>query len=282
MKDTTWVYTLLMKNDASVRNIIAKSLGAFWILDGLLQFQPQMFGANFVTQILQPVLVGQPPFMHAIVAAGIFLWNMNPPFADALAALLQISIGILLFFPLSSTRFKIGAWISIVWGIIVWLCGEGAGLLFTGTATFYMGAPGAVLYYSLPAAFLLMGERAKLSWFPRIVGWTFILGAALQLQSGFWNVGGVEDNFMVLPLMLSHVFQAAPIIANVLLALMLLVLGLLILFKPNRIAAIVALIFLALVWWLGQNFGMLTTFWSGTSTDPSTAPLLALLLTPLL
>jgi hypothetical protein len=271
-----------MKDETSIKNIIAKSLGAFWILDGLLQFQPQMFGANFVTQVLDPVLAGQPSFMHAIVAGGIFLWNINPPVADTLAALLQISIGVLLFFPLSSKKFKVGAWISIVWGTIVWLCGECAGLLFSGAATFYTGAPGAVLYYSVPAVFLLMSERAKLSWFPRIVGWTFIIGAALQLQSGFWSASGLDGSFMVLPLFLQHAFAAQPILANGILAGILLVFGLLILFKPNRTTAISTIIFLALVWWLGQEFGMLDTFLVGTATDPNQAPLLALLLLPLL
>ena len=30
--------------DVPARNIVAKALGAFWLLDGLLQFQPLMFG----------------------------------------------------------------------------------------------------------------------------------------------------------------------------------------------------------------------------------------------
>ncbi len=270
-----------MHTDTPAKTIIARSLGIFWILDGLLQFQPQMFGAGFVTEVLLPVLNNQPAFLRALVQFGIDLWNINPPVENVLVAFLQIGIGILLFFPRSGVYFKLGAYVSVVWGAIIWVFGEGVGLLFTGSANFYTGAPGAALFYSLPAVFLLMGAQAKDSWFPRIVGWTFILGAALQAQSAFWHVDGIQDSFLQLPAPLVSLLAAQPVLGNALLVFLPLALGLLILLRPSRSVATASLVFLALVWWWGQDFGLLGTVGTGTSTDPNSAPLFALFLIPL-
>src|SRR5437868_4561106 len=104
-----------MTNDAFERNIVSNFLGALWLLDGLLELQPKMFGPGFVTDVLAPSLSGQPGFMHAIVAFGITLWSMHPIIANASAGLLEILIGVLLLFHVSDRRFKIGLYLSIAW-----------------------------------------------------------------------------------------------------------------------------------------------------------------------
>lgn len=269
--------------------VIAKCLGGLWILDGLLQFQPQMFGQNFVTQVLVPNLSDQPSFLHAIVNAGINVWNINPVVSDTAAAILQICIGLLLLFPISDKRFKFGAYVSILWSIVVWLCGEGAGLLLTGNASFYTGAPGAVLFYVLLAALLLAAENISVRRLPQIAGWTLLAGAALQLQSVFWTIDGVQGTAMAamsesvhmiaaFPTYVSNLLGLNPTAANAALIIIPLVIGLLLIFKPNRLVGAIALLFLFLTWWIGQDFGMLT---SGIGTDPSTAPLIALFILPI-
>jgi hypothetical protein len=274
------------------RAIIAKCLGALWFLDGLLQLQPLMFGQDFVTNVLVPNLSDQPVIIHTIVAAGIAAWDVNTALNNTGVILLQIAIGVLLFFPLSSTEFKIGAYMSIVWSIVVWLCGEGAGLLLTGTASFYTGAPGAVLVYMIIAIFLLVPEKISLAQFPKTAGWIMILGAALQLQSAFWSVDGVQNAAMAymmepvhalnaFPTYLSNILAIDPIVSNIVLIALPLLIGLWLVLKPNRAVGYLALVFLLLVWWVGQDFGMLSTLITGTPTDPQTAPLLILLLTPL-
>ena len=279
-----------MKMD--LRNIIAKALGAFWILDGLLQFQPLMFGPEFTTDVLEPLFAHQPVFLHVLIQWGIDLWNTNTIITNGNAAMLQIAIGILLFFPLKSDEFKWGAWVSIVWGFIVWICGEGAGDLFTGNATFYTGAPGAVLIYMLLAWLLLNPEKFKLSLYPKIAGWLFLFGALLQLQPGFWSSDGVGEAFMtsmmdpvqtvaVIPNAISVAAGLTPVVANLLLTAFLLIIGLAILLWPNKITGSIALVFLFFVWWFGQDFGELSTLIVGVSTDPNSAPLIALLLLPL-
>ena len=49
--------------------------------------------------------------------------------------------------------------VSILWGLGVWLIGEGAGSLTFPQASMLMGAPGAALLYSLAACFLWPGSR---------------------------------------------------------------------------------------------------------------------------
>ncbi len=273
------------------RNIVAKSLGALWLLDGLLQLQPQMFGPEFVTNILTPLLNNQPTLLHLIVTWGIQLWSTNTIITNTAAALLQVAIGLLLLCPLPSKKFKAGLWISIIWGIVVWFCGEGAGQLFTGSASFYTGAPGAVLLYILLGVLLLIPEKVHIGWYPKIAGGTFILGSLLQLQSSLWAATGAQGNFMtammdpfhLVSTLPNHIYVLVglnPIPSNLLLVVVPFLVGLVLLFKPNRITGTTALVFLFFVWWLGQDFGQLSTLIVGTPTDPNTAPLLALLVLP--
>ncbi len=281
-----------MSNDTLVKNIIAKALGAFWILDGLLQLQPAMFGQAFVSNILAPLLGGEPSFLHAIIALGIQIWDTNTIVMNSLAALLQIGIGILLFFPLGDRRFKIGAYTSIVWGIVVWVCGEALGLLLTGTASVYAGAPGAVLFYVLLAAFLLVPKKIAAKTYPKVAAWTLLFGAALQLQPLFWSADGSQQvamastmeavpTFSAFPTYLSDFIAVHAVESNIILIALLLLIGLALLFKPNRITGAFALVFLFLIWWIGQDFGQLTSIFYNTPTDPQLSPVLALFLVPL-
>jgi hypothetical protein len=278
--------------EISARNFIAKALGLFWLLDGLLQLQPQMFGPNFVANVLAPVAGNQPGFLAAIVHAGIRLWSTSMVVSNSLVIVLQIAIGLLLLCPLSSKKFKIGLWISIVWGIVVWLCGEGAGQLLTGGASFYTGTPGGVLVYVLLAALLLVPEKVSAERYPKIAGWILILGSLLQLQPAFWSADGVQGNFMIsmmdpmhpLSVLPDHIYNIVgvnPVISNIVLVALLFVVGLALIFRPGKTTGVIALVFLFFVWWLGQDFGGLSTLVVGVATDPNTAPVFALLLAPL-
>jgi len=282
----------MMRNDALVKNIIAKALGALWIFDGLLQLQPAMFGHGFVSNILTPLLSGEPAFLHAIIAFGIQMWNTNTIAANSVAALFQIGIGVLLLFPLADTRFKVGAYVSIVWGLLVWLFGEGAGLLFTGAASLYAGAPGAVIFYIVLAALLLLPQEVSAKLYSKVTAWTLLFGAALQIQPIFWTAAGAQQVAMTstmeavpalsaLPAYLANIITAHAICSNIILIALPFSLGIALLLRPNRITGTLTLIFLFLIWWIGQDFGQLSSIFYNTPTDPQLSPLLALLLLPL-
>jgi hypothetical protein len=276
-----------------IKNILTKFLGAIWLFDGLLQFQPKMFGPAFSSQVLVPLLQNQPSIIQSFVHFGMFLWNTNTVWTDTAAGILQCAIGILLLLPSSKSNIaiKFGLWVSIVWGIIVWIFGEGFGMIFTGSASFYTGAPGAVLAYVLLAILILVPKDFSVKFYAKVLGWSFIFLSILQLQPTFWTSSGIQslftgsgDSFSIVntfPTYLSQVAGAHSISANILLLLISLILGILLILKPSRISASFGLVFLLLVWWIGQDFGQLTSLISGVPTDPNMAPLFALFLLPL-
>src|SRR5580658_6425943 len=116
-------------------------LGLFWILDAALQYQPYMFGKNFVSTYITANASGQPePIAWLITNVGHFVspdvavWNF-------FFATIQVVIGFGLLYRKS---VRVALVISFFWAIGVWFFGEGMGGLLTGTATALSGAPGSV------------------------------------------------------------------------------------------------------------------------------------------
>jgi hypothetical protein len=261
----------------NLTGILGKSLGILWLIDGLLQLQPKMFGMDFVNNVLSPNLSGQPAFLHALIAFGIRLFSSNTVVANCIAAVLQIVIGILLLCPIESEKFKLGLYLSIAWGLVVWIFGEGLGGLFTGSASLYTGAPGAALIYALIAACFLMPKKITSRLFANLGALVLLLGAALQLQPMFWSSVGSQ---MLFQNFLPNSVSAHPTGFNWFLIIVPLLLAAALFFKPGRATASITILFLFLVWWLGQDFGGLSTVWIGTATDVNTAPLIMLLVLP--
>jgi len=121
-------------------------LGLLWLMDGLLQFQPYMFGKTFITGVLLPNAVGQP----GIIASPItWIANLIEPHVvifNAFAATLQVLIGLGLLY---RRTVKPALLASFGWAIGIWFTGEGLGMIFTGGANPLTGAPGAALLYIL-------------------------------------------------------------------------------------------------------------------------------------
>lgn len=277
-------------NPVSITKFLGKGLGLFWLFDGLLQLQPKMFGMDFVNNVLAPNLTGQPAFVHSLISGGIRLFSSNTVLANWIVAMLQIIIGVLLLFPNDGKKFKIGLYLSIIWGLVVWIFGEGLGSLLTGSASLYTGLPGAALIYILISVFLLIPEKMDNSILANTAGIIFLAGAIFQLQPMFW---GMQMTFLmsaadplhiinVLPNFLAGLLNTHLILGNWISFLIPLLLSLALFFKPSKATAWLCIIFLLLIWWLGQDFGGIFTIWTGTATDPSTAPLIALLILPLL
>ncbi len=280
-------------NSHKITTTISRLLGIFWIIDGILQLQPRMFSADFVNNVLTPASLNQPDPLTHLLQFGAHFFQYNIVVTNLCAALIQLIIGILLFFPLSSIWNKLGCNISIVWGVIIWVFGEGLGGILTGNASFYSGAPGSVLVYILITLFILFKNRFSIYKLPFLLGLLFILDAGLQLQNVFWTSDGLQSLFtgaasgqadwLTAPVIgVANTVALNPKIANMVLILLLLGLGTLIIYKPNYISASIIVGFLLIVWWLGQGFGGIFTFLMGTSTDPNTAPVMILLLFPLL
>lgn len=283
----------LLNDEDRVARTIMFILGVLWIIDGVLQLQPASFTAMFADAILAPNLQGQPGVITPIINFGVQFFNMNPFVVNLAATVVQLFIGFILVLPFKRPLKVFVLYLSIAWALIVWVFGEGLGLVLTGNASFYTGAPGSVLLYLILTVFLLYPRKFTAKRLPIVGGAVFLFGALLQLLPTFWSASGVESVFSLAASdsieavagpagMVSNLVSQAPLISNAVLALLLAVFGGLLLVRPSRVLGLSVVIFLILTWWFGQDFGGILTFPTSTATDPNSAIVLTLFLIPLL
>lgn len=272
--------------------LLAMLLGLIWLADGVLQLQSALFGHALVDAVIAPSKEGQPDFMVRVIDAGIRVVHVNLTLANALSAGIELAIGVLLLAPAGPRTRRFALWASIAWALLVWVFGEGAGGVLTGSASFFTGAPGAALLYLVLAAFLLAPGARPLVWLPRAAGVVLLLGAGLNALPNFWNADGqsalwnasASDSRRAIAYPGTKLADAAfsPVATNIVVIAALLILGAWLLLRPSRPLGVIVMILLAAVWWISQDFGGILTFPHGTATDPNSAPLLALLILPLL
>ncbi len=70
------------------------SLGLLWLIDGILQFQPYMFGRSFVTGVLLASAARQPSFIAAPITWIAHLVEPRVVLFNAFSASLEVLIGI--------------------------------------------------------------------------------------------------------------------------------------------------------------------------------------------
>jgi hypothetical protein len=271
--------------DRKKRTLII-SLGALWLMDGILQLQPAMFTSTFIKTVLAPNLANQPRVVEAIIAFGIRVFSVNIFWPNLAAACIQLLIGALLILPVRDAVRRFGLSLSIAWALIVWVFGEGFGGIATGSATFFMGAPGAALLYFVLALFLLHADRepSALDKLPAAAGIIFFIGAVLNIAPMFWQPGMLSmlASMPAISGWLGTFGAQGTMLGNFLAIDVLIGLGVFLVVAPNRQVAWVTIGFLAVVWWIGQNFGGIQTFPVGLATDPNSAPVLMLFVLPTL
>lgn len=191
------------------RKVLQRILGALWLIDGLLQFQPQMFTMNMVNGIMKPMLNGQPGLFEPSLQFIVNQTTLHLTAVNLLIGIVQVCLGLgFLFLP--DRWVKELVIVSIVWALIVWYGGEGMSMLLTGTASILTGAPGAVLLYPLlgfavyprktstadaQSATRKAGDdgllpRKYLRW---VLAGFWIFGALLQLQPNWWQPGQISQ-----------------------------------------------------------------------------------------
>ena len=132
------------------------TLGAIWLIDGVLQIQPFMFSRSFVTQIIAPNEANQPGLIAAPIRVVAHLIEPRVALFNLLAITIQVLIGLGLMY---RPTVKPALLVSFAWALGVWWIGEGLGGLFTGNASPLTGAPGAALLYVL--AGLIVWPRGR-------------------------------------------------------------------------------------------------------------------------
>ena len=265
-------------------------LGAAWLVDGLLQLQPKMFGPGFVSGVLAPAGSGQPGPIAWFLSHADHLISVRPAGFNAVFASVQILIGLGL---LHKDTVKPALITSMVWSLGVWSMGEGFGMLLTGQASPLTGAPGAVLLYGLLgvlawprqdrgiAAGRLPRRPARILWALFWVGMAGLWLAPANRQAGSVSsaltsaASGEPGWFSHLQLVLAQVTSGDGTLLAIVLAAASVVIGIgpLVSRRPNRY--LLAGTVLSLVFWVtGEALGGMLT---GLGTDPNAAPLVTLL-----
>ena len=132
------------------------ALGVLWLFDGVLQLQHQMFTSNFATQVIEPAEQGQPTFVSGPMHLGVHVFLMHPAIFNALFVLTQLTLGVLILWKRTT---KMGLLLSVPWGLIVWVLGEGYGGILSGKTSLLMGAPGAAILYVILALAILPTDK---------------------------------------------------------------------------------------------------------------------------
>jgi hypothetical protein len=263
------------------------ALGLLWILDGALQLQPFMLGTGFAREVIAAAAAGQPHVVAGpvnwvadVIAAHPVLWDI--PFAGV-----QLLLGLGMLVP-RTARFALAA--SLPWAIGVWYFGEALGGLASGQASLLTGAPGAVLFYgALALAAWPRNNRADVppsGWFPFAWAALWLGGGLLQAlpanNSGSAVASVITDGSDSAPQWLARldtsfagwIADHGPAVVVVLVAAEALI-GLAALHRRTRMfAAGAGLLFAIAIWVVGEDLGRLYT---GQSTDPNSAPLIALM-----
>ena len=292
------------------RRALQLALGALWLLDGMLQFQPSMFGHGFA-QMLAGSAQGNPAVVARPITWSAGLIGHHVVALNAVFAAIQLLLGLGIAW---RPAVKLALAGSVAWSLAVWWLGEGLGGVLAGTASPLNGAPGPVLLYALLAVLLWPADRHPAVPAPnlgdptvraptvrapaapftaaRAVGrrvaqacWLVVwLGlAALALLPASRAIGRtVADTTPGEPAWLAwtDAHAASALTRHGLLAAVVLAVVLVIVasgtFLPRRAAraVIVLAVALAAALWLAQGLGGILT---GSATDPDTGPLLALL-----
>ena len=279
------------------RKTLQRVLGVLWLIDGLLQLQPQMFTMNMVNGVMKPMLQGQPGLIEPGLQFIINQTTLHLIEVNLIIAIVQILLGLGFLF-LSDRWLPELVIASLIWAFIVWFGGEGMSMLLTGTSSILSGAPGAVLLYpllglavwprkrsrsSLPDAIARNGDDGLLS--RRVLRWAlagfWLFAALLQLQPNWWQSGQISQtigamvgqgglNSILVDPVLTHISNATadieiPLNSVLIVIFLALAVGLIVARERQLRPFLVASIFMSvLFWYISQAFGMILT---GMATD---------------
>ena len=146
-------------DSAGARRALQIGLGLVWLLDAGLQYQPYMFGKSFVTQVLDPSVMGSPALVANPVMVSGQLIGHHPAAWNAVFATIQLVLAGGLLWRRTVRAALAG---TVVWSLAVWWFGEGLGGVLSGMsgmANPITGAPGAAVLYAL-LALLIWPSRA--------------------------------------------------------------------------------------------------------------------------
>lgn len=283
---------LLAPRRPVTRRDLQVALGLLWLLDGALQAQPFMFTSGFATQVIAPVGQGQPGIVAGPVHWAATLIAGQPALWNALAAGVQLAIGLGLLVP-RTARLALAA--SIGWALAVWYVGEGLSGLASGQASLIVGAPGSALLYAIIGAaawpHASTARETPSRWLPLAWAAVWSGAAVFQLLPG-QNTGPALAGLLTGgpaggPRWLTQLDGSVgswashhSLLAVTMLVAIELFVGVGALSRRTRTFAITfGLALSIMIWVIGQDLGQL---YSRQATDPNSAPLMVLMAVALL
>jgi cytochrome oxidase Cu insertion factor (SCO1/SenC/PrrC family) len=175
------------------RRVLRIGFGVLWLLDGILQAQPQM-AVGLPSDVIQPAASSSPGWVQHVVNWAGTSWSYHPMQAGAAAVWIQVGIGIWMLAAPSGTFSRLAGLAGAAWGLIVWVFGEAFGGILAPGLTWLFGAPGAAALYVVAGVLVALPERR---WRSALLGrvtvagfGAFLIGMAV-LQAwpgrGFWQ-----------------------------------------------------------------------------------------------
>jgi hypothetical protein len=275
------------------------ALGLIWILDGLLKFQPNLIRPAFISNVIRPMAIGQPDVVGSTINHMANFLSHGATLWVGLFGLIEIGIGVSLMF---RRTVKPALVASFVWGIGIYVFGEGLGMVLTGDTSPLAGAPGAVCFYILLGVLVWPrsdnGESRSGAESSAAGRGVFGGNGSLLVWAGIWILEAIiwlfpfnrTDNsisrqmaatasgepgwYAHLLNSFGHAFTGAGVWMAVILAAVSMVIALGPLMSKRPQLYIGLGIVLALIYWVtGEGLGELLTF---GGTDPNNGPLVAL------
>ena len=285
------------------RMFLRNFFGVLWIIDGLLQYQPQM-PLGFASGVLRGGAESSPPWVRNLVDAAASIWDRQPIVVATAVIWIQVGLGLWLLLARRGRASQLAGAASALWSLVVWVV-SGFGAVFASGASLIIGQPGASILYGAAGVLLAVPlswwHREKLEILARRVLGAFLLAMSL-LQAfpgrGMWSGisadGRVTNPIALMAQAMASVKQPAltawavrsfgdltahaPIFVNGFFVLAFGLTGaLLFSTSPTRLrsARLVGVVASLVAWIFVENLGL----FGGLSTDPNTmVPLVGLLL----
>ena len=275
------------------RRRLQLALAGVWLLDAVLQYQSAMFARGF-PQMLKASAAGNPAVVARPITWSAGIIGHHVVALNAVFAGIQLALGLGIAWR-PTVRIALGA--SIGWALAVWWLGEGLGGVLTASASPVSGAPGPAIMYALLAVLLWPVAEGRPSPFAagRAIGahtaralWLILWGSL-----AFFALTPMSRAPQAVSRMISDMADGQPgwlawadshtasalsrhgLTASAVLAAAFIIVAVGVwLPRPAARAALILALVVAAAMWVAEGFGGILT---GSGTDPSSAPLLALL-----
>ncbi len=273
------------ENYSRAFTLLKIGLGTLWLIDGILQLQPEM-PYVFLPYVIIPIMTSTSGSLYNIILFGVNIWSLHPVIFNATAAVTQLFIGIGLLIKLNKKGNVLILIVSSAWSLILWIFGEGFGGIFQAGSSFLSGLPGSALVYLIISIYLLLVIAGyEIKWvIPVFMAALFSISFILQAipASQFWSgysLSRIPYNliFLYQPRFLSdsflyftNTFITYDFYWNLFFSVYFAVCAMAWLYRPF-FAALLTIPITLFSWWVGQDFGIV----SGYGTDPNSGlPLL--------